>query len=57
MAEYRAYIIGTDGHFIKAVDLDCADDEIALQQARQLVDSHDVELWQLDRRVAKLKRK
>jgi hypothetical protein len=26
MPEYRAYIIGRDGHFYRAVNLDCADD-------------------------------
>jgi hypothetical protein len=54
MPYYRAYIIGRDGHFQKAVDLDCADDKAATEYAKQLVDGHDVELWQRDRKVAKL---
>jgi hypothetical protein len=53
MAEYRAYIIGVDGHFIRAVELVCPDDETAKEYAKQLVDGHDVELWQLDRQIAK----
>jgi hypothetical protein len=57
MAEYRAYIIGEDGHFIRAVDLRCPDDETAINKAQQLVDGHDVELWQLDRKVETFKRK
>jgi hypothetical protein len=53
MAHYRAYFIGRDGHFMKAVDLICDDDTAAEKCARQMVDGHDVELWQHDRRVAK----
>jgi hypothetical protein len=51
MVEYRAYIVGEDGHFAKAVILDCPDDETAKEQAKRLVDGHDVELWQLGRKV------
>ena len=51
MAEYRAYIVGEGGHFAKAVVLDCLDDETAKEQAKRLVDGHDVELWQLGRKV------
>jgi len=54
MTYYRAYIIGQDGHFKGAIDLDCADDAAAVESAKQLVNGHDVELWQRDRRVAKL---
>lgn len=57
MADYRAYIIGSDGHFHKSVPLDCPDDEEAKQQAEQLVDGHDVELWQRDRKIAVFVRK
>jgi hypothetical protein len=52
MPEYRVYIVGADGHFRKAVPLECANDDAAKQQAEQLVDGHDVELWQLDRKIA-----
>jgi hypothetical protein len=52
MPEYRAYIIGSDGHFYKVVPLDCADDAEAMEQATQLIDGHDVELWQRDRKIA-----
>jgi hypothetical protein len=53
MAEYRAYIIGEDGHFLRAVKLICPDDETAKEYAQRLVNGHDVELWQLDRQIAK----
>jgi hypothetical protein len=53
MAHYRAYFLGRDGHFIKAVDIICDDDEGAKQQALRMVDDSDIELWQKDRRVEK----
>ena len=46
------YIIGENGHFIKAIDLGCADDSAAIESAKQLIDGHDVELWQQNRKVA-----
>jgi hypothetical protein len=51
MAEYRAYIIETDGCFMRAIELVCPDDEKAIEYARQLMDGHDVELSQGDRRI------
>jgi hypothetical protein len=55
MSEYRAYIVGSDGHIFNAVDLECPDDAEAMKQAEQLVDGHDVELWQRARRIIVLK--
>ena len=52
MPDYRAYIIGSDGHFQKAVPFDCVDDEAAKQQAKHLVNGYGVELWQRDRKIA-----
>ena len=54
MPVYRAYIIGLHDRAIGVVQLDCIDDESAIKSARRLVDSHDVELWQMDRPVARL---
>jgi hypothetical protein len=54
MPGYRVYIIGLDGQFIKSIDLDCFDVDAALASAKQFVDGHDVELWQRDRRIARL---
>jgi hypothetical protein len=54
MAEYRAYIVGEDGHFVRAVELVCPDDETAKEYAKQLVDGHDIELWQQERLIAKI---
>lgn len=52
MPDYRVYIIDHDGHFQNAVPLECADDDAAMAKAKQLVDGHDVELWQRDRKIA-----
>jgi hypothetical protein len=53
MPEYRVCIIGSDGPFYNAVPLECADDTEAMEQAKQLVDGQDVELWQRDRKIAR----
>jgi hypothetical protein len=51
MQDYRAYIMGPDGHVQNRVKLRCSDDVEAIRLAKQLVDADDVELWQLDRHV------
>jgi hypothetical protein len=56
MAEYRAYILTPDDHIAQAVDLVCEDDESAKERAKQLVNGHDVELWQLGRKVETFRR-
>jgi hypothetical protein len=55
MAEYRAYIVGHDGRFMRSIDLICPDDETAKEYAKNLVDGHDVELWQADRKIEAFK--
>jgi hypothetical protein len=52
MQHYRAYIMGEDGHIHRAVEIVCENDEEAKGKARQLVDGHDVELWQRDRKIS-----
>jgi hypothetical protein len=54
MPVYCAYIVGLHDRTIGVVQLDCRDDESAIQSARRLVDSHPVEVWQTDRPVARL---
>jgi hypothetical protein len=53
MSVYHAYIVGMHGRSIGVVQIDCVDDESAIKSAKRLVDSHDVELWQTDRPVAR----
>ena len=55
MVYYRVYVVGYDGKFQEAHSLDCADDEAAIEAAKQFVDGHDVEVWQQLRRITRLK--
>ena len=57
MGEYRAYLLKEDGHITQRFDLVCPDDEAAKVRAKQLVDGHDVELWECARRIATFKQK
>ena len=42
MPDYRAYVVGDDGHFVNFEGFACRDDDEALAQAKRLVDGHDV---------------
>jgi hypothetical protein len=57
MTEYRAYLIGEDGHFQDAIPLICVDDAEAMEKAQRLVDNRDVELWERARKVATFEHK
>jgi len=57
MTQYQAYIIDSDDEFKNSVTLECADDEVALKRAQQLVGGHHVELWQYTRKIATLDHK
>jgi hypothetical protein len=45
MPEYRAFIVGPDGHLSGFEEMVCDDDSKAIERAERLVDGHDVELW------------
>jgi hypothetical protein len=56
MSDYRAYIVGIDGHFnsiLTEFPHNHPDDTTAIESAKQLVDDHDVELWDRDRFVGR----
>lgn len=57
MADYRAYILTSDGRIMEPVELDCPDDDAAKEAAKQLVDGCDVELWQRARKLQTFKHK
>ena len=58
VSEYRAYIIGQDSHFVRAVRLEYPDDISAASAAQRLLeDDHGVELWQLGHKVAQFDRR
>jgi len=52
MTDYRVYIVAAEGHFCDVVPLVSGDDEEAIRLAGELAVDRDVELWQLDRKVA-----
>jgi hypothetical protein len=55
--DYRAYIVGNDGHFETFVVVAAECDESAVKAAQKLVDRHaGVEVWHLARKVAVLTR-
>jgi hypothetical protein len=58
MPEYRAYIIGSDGHFRDAIAMNCDSDEAAGRRADNLAKAEavEIELWQEARKVATFKR-
>jgi hypothetical protein len=53
--EYRAYIVGLDGHFMRFEALICRDDGEAIAKAKRILDGHDIELWNGTRFVTRLK--
>jgi hypothetical protein len=55
MQEYRVYILGPDGHVQGRHDLRCSNEAEAVKLAKQFVNGHDVELWQLDRQIEKFR--
>ena len=60
MRNYRAYIFGVDGHRYQKVPQfasDHAGDLAAIKAAEQLVDGHDIELWETARLVARFDHK
>ena len=57
MPEYRAYILGSNGHVRRRIDFLCEEDESAKEYTKQLVNGHDVEVWQGGRRVAAFEHK
>jgi hypothetical protein len=55
--DYRAYFVGSDGHFVKFVGLCCSDDAEAIEQARGLIEGQDIELWSGERFIVRLPQK
>lgn len=53
LKHYRAFQIDPDGHVSGCINLVCDDDEEAKREAAALVLLHRIELWRLDRRIAR----
>lgn len=54
MADYRAYMLGSDGHFVGYETFFRADDAETIEKARCLVADHSLELWRGERFVTRL---
>ncbi|MGY3620530.1 hypothetical protein [Bradyrhizobium sp. USDA 10063] len=54
MREYRAYLLGIDGHIRERMELESETDEEAVARARQHFNVGTIEVWQGVRIVAKL---
>ena len=52
--EYQAYVVGSDGRIARRIDLTCADDNAAIEQATRLASGHAMELWNAGQKVAEL---
>jgi hypothetical protein len=57
MQEYRAYLIGPDGHIQNRVDLVCENEDEARERVKQYLGECVVELWQLGRLIERFQRK
>jgi hypothetical protein len=55
MRDYRAYVMGPDGHIQGRFEFWSMDDETAKERAKQYVDGHDVELWHRAQKIAEFK--
>ena len=57
MRDYRAFIMGPDGHIKDRFEFWAEDDEKAKECAKQFVDGHDVELWHQAQKIAEFRSK
>jgi hypothetical protein len=55
VADYRAYKVGSDGHFVGYEPMICANDQEAIAKAQGMVGDRDIELWCGERLVIVLK--
>ena len=51
VAHYRVCTIGLDGNFLSVEEIECANDQKAIQKAQQALGDRNVELWQGDRLI------
>jgi hypothetical protein len=54
VAEYRAYAVDSDGHFVGFEALECASDAEPIEQAKRLLGCEAIELWSGERLVIRL---
>ena len=54
MTAYRIYTIGEGGRFIRATDVECPNDEVAIEAAQQLAHGYSVQLWERHRFITRI---
>ncbi|RZN30541.1 hypothetical protein CWO90_19920 [Bradyrhizobium sp. Leo121] len=57
MQEYRIFVLGRDGRIMDRHEFLAPDDNAAQERAKQMVDGHDIELWERARKIAELRSK
>ena len=56
MPEYRIYKVGRDGHLFDFPNVVmCDNDQDAIEKAQHMALSFDVEVWQGERRITRIK--
>jgi hypothetical protein len=56
MPTYRVYSVTSDGHIVgPATVVACKNDQEAISRAQQLKNGHDLELWDHDRFITKIR--
>ena len=55
MPDYRAYIVGPDGHFVGVHEIAASDRSEATSIALKFVDGHPIELWEGEEYIGTLK--
>jgi hypothetical protein len=57
MLQYRIYSMNDVGHIsAPSENIECADDQEAIQKAQQAVNGSDIELWEGDRLIVRFPR-
>ena len=57
MREYRIFFLEADTYITQPPQIvECADDQEAIQKAKQFIDGRDIELWEKDRLVVRFAR-
>jgi hypothetical protein len=54
MPAYRVFSFGHNGRFLSVQHMECADDQDAVQKARQGTDGYDAEVWEKGRCVVRM---
>jgi hypothetical protein len=54
MISYRILVLGSDGRYLRAHQVECDDDAHAVRCVGSVVSGHDVEIWKFGRCIARL---